>query len=303
MSRLFFAKTSVIDHAIMGPEGIQGGSYNLNFTAELPSEKFDEEQVVVDFSKGKKEVKELIDRHVSNPTQNGFDHKLWVPTRDVKVVHNDDGRITVEDDFSIITGPRDMFRFLDCEHSCIQDTEKMEMFMSDYVNSHIGGNGDVQYEVMLDEDAYPMYPLHGGSSVFSYFKYYHGLRNSSSYGCVNITHGHTSFVSVSSTGNKLIDADIADLIADLLDDHYIYHKDVRKDENTFAYDTSRRGPMRYYMKKQPFGLIELDVEPTVENIVEYVRTHPAFIELTENLPHSCEIFISEGLQKGAAFTI
>jgi 6-pyruvoyl-tetrahydropterin synthase len=302
MSKLFFAKTSVIDHAIMGPFGIQGGSYNLNFTAELPKEKFDEEQVVVDFSKGKKEVKELIDRHVSNPNQNGFDHKLWVPTRDVKVVHNDDGRITVEDDFSIVTGPRDMFRFLDCDHYGIQDEEKIEMFMTDYVNTHMD-SGEVKYEVMLDDDAYPMYPLHGENSAISYFKYYHGLRNSSSFGCVNITHGHTSFVSVAGGGDRSQQIIIADAIAGLLDDNYIYHKEVHKDENTFAYATSRRGPMRYFMKRQPDGMIELDVEPTVENIVEYVSTHPTIVKLAKGLKYPCEVYISEGLQKGAAFTV
>lgn len=296
MSKLFFAKTSVIDHAIMGPYGIEGGSYNLNFTAELPKEKFDDEQVVVDFSSGKKEVKELIDRHVKDPYVNGFDHKLWVPTRDTKVTEKHDGLITVEDEFSIVTGPADMFRFLDCDHDKIEDQDVIEMFMNDYVNEYI--KTDVIYDVMLDEESYPMHPLMTRPKTV-YFKYYHGLRNSSSYGCVNITHGHTSFVSVSGDHTY----ELAETIAFLLDDKYIYHKEVQKDEDVFEYETSRRGPMKYVMKYRPSGMIELDVEPTIENIVEYVRTHPTFIEEAKHAPPGTEIFISEGLQKGASFTI
>ena len=297
MSKLFFAKTSVIDHAIMGPYGIEGGSYNLNFTAELPKEKFDEEQVVVDFSSGKKEVKELIDRHVKNPYTNGFDHKLWVPTRDTKVTEGYDGLITVEDDFSIVTGPADMFRYLDCAHDDLLDYKKIERFMSDYVNEYI--KTDVVYDVRLDSDAYPMLPLHGEEYTLRYFKYYHGLRNSSSYGCVNITHGHTSFVSVKGKCGYMLAA----RIAQLLDGKYIFHKEVTNDARVFEYKTSHRGPMRYVMKKEPAGLIEIDVEPTIENIVEYVRTHPVFLEEAKFAVPGTEIFISEGLQKGAAFKI
>jgi 6-pyruvoyl-tetrahydropterin synthase len=70
-STLFLNKITVIDHALINREGlVQGGSYNLS--VKVSGEVKGEEQVVVDFSKLKSSIKNLID-----DTEKGYDHKLW----------------------------------------------------------------------------------------------------------------------------------------------------------------------------------------------------------------------------------
>lgn len=302
MSSLFFRKTSVIDHAIMGPEGIRGGSYNLNFTASLPKEKFDEEAVVVDFSSGKKEVKELIDRHVPDSHINGWDHKVWVPTRDTSVTSGD-GIIRVEDDFAIISGPSDMFRFVDCTHEDLVKQDVIEWFMTQYLNTFI--NTDVDYQVKLDQEAYQEaypYEVEGVEVSRAYFDYYHGLRNSSSFGCICVAHGHKSFVDVvTDPKDHLIGYDIAATIAGLLNHQYIYHKDVLH-AGAFSYTTQRRGPMSY-KPKVIIESIEINEEPTIENIVEWVKKQPEVIAAITSLDGPATIMISEGLQKGALWQV
>lgn len=299
VSELFFAKTSVIDHAIMGPGGIVGGSYNLNFTAQLPTDQFDEEQVVVDFSSGKKKVKELIDGHVctnqqDNPRMNGWDHKLWVPTKDVKIIWENPYTVSVQDDFSIVSGPSDMFKLVDCHADDLTSMEFVGNQMTKFINNAL--SSPVEYNVILDADAYPMGPFIKDPDYF-YFTYYHGLRNSSSYGCANITHGHLSFIAVS--GDAPLEAkDMAADIAAKLDGAYLYHEDIRSNVKgawNVNYTTSRRGFMSYTDKRDYVKKIVMSHEPTVENIVEMVKNwYPA---------RGYRFAISEGLQKGSLFTI
>jgi hypothetical protein len=75
-STMFLANLSVVDHAVLIPEGlIRGNSHNPSF--EVSGVVDEVENVVCDFSTIKKRMKQLIDDH-----DMGFDHKCWILTRE-----------------------------------------------------------------------------------------------------------------------------------------------------------------------------------------------------------------------------
>lgn len=72
MSSIVFCQPTVIDHAYIDRFGrVIGGSFNPDFVAT--GDLRDGEEVVADFSFGKKLIKDLIDSKSV-----GYDHKLWI---------------------------------------------------------------------------------------------------------------------------------------------------------------------------------------------------------------------------------
>ena len=71
-STMFLSDVTVLDHAYIDDSGfIVGGSFHpcFNVSGEIDGT----EQVVVDFSAIKKQIKALIDSK-----ETGYDHKLWI---------------------------------------------------------------------------------------------------------------------------------------------------------------------------------------------------------------------------------
>ena len=65
-------QVTTIDYAYINTEGqLLGGSYNADF--EVTGDIEFNEQVVIDFGKVKKAIKQIIDGKF-----HGFDHKLWI---------------------------------------------------------------------------------------------------------------------------------------------------------------------------------------------------------------------------------
>jgi hypothetical protein len=299
MASIYFNKISVVDHTRILPNGqSRGGSYNFNFVASLPSTRMSEEQVVVDFSSGKKDVKKIIDQHVFDPRENGWDHKTWVPTKcnDIRWVQIDEQAGCVDTPYLYLEAPLDSFRFLDSDVSDgMFATNEIRGEMQDFVQETLAPQADgVKYEVTLDEDPYPHVIHHAMAKATALFRYEHGLRHSTSYGCKNILHGHLSYVHVGHEDQQIASA-IALIVADMLDNSYVYHQGILQD-GWFSYENSRgRFGLRF---KQPKKFIALGTEPTIENIFDYVveglkTAHPAWMkELTF-------LEVSEGLQKGA----
>lgn len=301
MSSIFFNKISVVDHSRIDSLGESiGGSYNLNFTASLPSGKMGEEQVVVDFSSGKKDVKKIIDQHLFayDQSDNGWDHKTWVPIDNpiilfsIKTFSDKFPIGIVETPFLKMQGALDAFKLIKTPYLANPHIE-----MTEYIQKNLAPGPDgVKYNILLDEDPYPSVLHQARYQAMRIFRYEHGLRHSTSYGCKNILHGHLSFVRVGHV-EEAIANHIAESLANYLHNAYIYHKDIRRGD-VFSYSTSRGDFSLEF--KQVKKTIELNVEPTIENIFDHtVREFKSKTENARLMRGVTFIEISEGLQKGA----
>ena len=179
-SSMFLKNITVIDHAYIGRDGRQhGGSFHASF--DVSGRVDANEQVVIDFSTVKKDIKSIVDDKV-----NGFDHKLWFLTAysEGAVAISSSKEVTVKTSALEITAPQDIIRMVDCDN---YDTTKLSKIVGDYVETELAKKHpgiELKVTCVLNEE-----PVAKGYRV-EMFRYSHGLRNSTSWGCQNIAHGH-----------------------------------------------------------------------------------------------------------------
>lgn len=91
ISSMFLRNVTCIDHAFVDNRGfIEGGSFHQEII--VTGEVDEHEQVVVDFSSVKKQIKAIIDAK-----ETGFDHKLWIIKgwSDCQVIDLENGYVQV----------------------------------------------------------------------------------------------------------------------------------------------------------------------------------------------------------------
>ncbi len=287
-SSIFLSDLSVVDHAYINEHGqVIGGSFNPGFivTGSIDSV----EQVVIDFSTVKKSLKQLIDQHIWDPEKNGFDHKIWwiegfskgtieksdhadryiintpaltaeVPTDALKIIKNTDNYIP---NHSIEYIGQSLEQFLTKEMIKLYPDVNVKVECFNNINVHLI-NKNIPYK---------------------YFTYSHGLKDSTSYGCQNLLHGHLSFI-------QYHNDDIITRIAnDLNDAVFVNRSNIiidNENELTLTYTTPQRGYFTATYKKDSNKIIILDTETTIEWIAEFVKDT---YQITD-------FYISEGLSKG-----
>lgn len=215
---IYLCQPTVIDHAIINSKGcIVGGSCNPDF---IISGKVDPvEQVVVDFSKIKKQVKAAVDDQLT-----GFDHKLWivehysdckiyltVATQELEVAFDEynfklpfDTRVTIKTPYLVMELPLDAIRFIpNPTQRNLEDKSEAQEFIASSIEYHVLStlvelhpHNDIEVECQ-----YKCLPqIMGGTDDYkgalAMFQYTHPLPFSSSYGCQNIGHGHLSYIEV-----------------------------------------------------------------------------------------------------------
>ena len=300
-SKLFFNHSTCIDHAFIDNQGlVMGGSYHPVIT--VAGRVTEDENVVVDFSSGKKRLKAIIDH---DDGKIGFDHKLWViPGYSACSIGN-----YSDTHFEITTGIGTIIRLPKTDvhvvgvnyNGSIASTvaEDMKIILERELN------GEFEIDVTLTQMPFSITenPL--------MFRYSHGLKSSTSYGCKNIAHGHLSFLEVTKRkpeyrtdcqdcqiGDRLI----KEWIAIINESMFIMRENIIDDngtEITVRYDTPR-GEM--YMKinrnHQPHVITE--TETTIEHLAAFIekRLMNAFI-----LAKVEEFRVSEGLQKGVVYRV
>lgn len=136
------------------------------------------------------------------------------------------------------------------------------------------------------------------------FNYTHGLPKSTSWGCQNILHGHSSFLVLGGENGGFDQTELANTIAHSLNDSYLYdvNNEVETDAGFGLSYTTERGCFSLLLSSSPayaVDTIALRAAPTIENIVTYIATTYA-----ANLDAAGVTFlgISEGLWKGAHVT-
>jgi hypothetical protein len=282
-STLFLSNLSIVDHAYINHNGqIIGGSYNPSF---LVTGKVDDiENVVVDFSTIKKDLKKHIDKHGFDINNNGFDHKLWV------IENYSDCSVICEGDRVVITTPAFYGSFPSDAIRYISNPDSLD-FTDDFI-------GD-QFAQHLTDCLAPEYPgveievkcinsvdehIVDKDMPISFFRYSHGLKDSTSYGCQNLGHGHLSFLQVE-------DQDACEIIASELHDAVFINKTnitYQDDERISISYTSQRGFFFGTYIKALNKIIILNTETTIEHIAEYVASEYGI----------SDFYISEGLSKG-----
>ena len=281
-STIFFRYFTNLDCAFIDDEGMICGHSQL-LSCYMTGEPTEEESVVLDFSKGKKQLKAIID-----DVDTGLDHKLLVfKFSKYEKTILDDGRIKITTPYLEMELPVDAVNFID-DFGYISTLVNDEMKKL-YPNFNL--------ECKIESS------LQGYTNGFAkYFRYSHGLKDSTSYGCKNMGHGHLSFVEVLTNIDdvEIYNTVIAESIADHLNNAvFINEKNIiekTKDHITIQYETCERGLMKATYK-QPHKLIVLKTETTIEYIIEYVRK-----KFAKQLKGKT-LRISEGLQKGAQINV
>lgn len=302
-STLFLNKITVIDHALINQEGlIKGGSYNLS--VKVSGEVKGEEQVVVDFSKLKSSIKHLIDDN-----ERGYDHKLWFIRgySDGDVVISSEGGVSIKTPSCEMNIPENALKVFYSEYSwesLIQTVEvELENYLTYFLNE-LYPDINIKVSVSLDEDCY----VPNDSVDVVEFRYIHGLKNSSSWGCQNIGHGHLSFIAFEYNNSQSIKGFDLDTLLELEDVFIDLHNVFIFDENIISSDPeyttisyrTERGTFSASYKNACYNIIVMNKETTIENILDW------FVEQYSGELSRLDVqnvYISEGLQKGSFKTI
>lgn len=283
-STLFLRDLTCIDHAKIDSYGqLSGGSYNLDVLVSGDVEQ--NEQVVIDFSKCKKLIKDLIDDF-----DHGFDHKCWVSDFPIKEIpHTNNFR--VETPYLKLEGPEHLFRPL---NPTLTEEQNVQL----YLQSHLQ---EIYPTVKVEVHLRPIGFYRGGDARIL-FRYAHGLKHSSSCGCKRIAHGHLSFLELKTTdfaNRNLVGGVLHDIQSYIRNVYFAHRENVIVADSKFVtvgYTCDAGDDYQIELNTDVHDVIILDNETTVENLTEWI---------TEKFRHQLEaagvtrLYMSEGLMKGA----
>lgn len=303
-STLFLENVTAIDYAFLDPIDNTPQGRSLQLSVMVSGRVDEHEAVVVDFSKIKKTIKAIIDDN-----DHGFDHKLWVPedynTHHPQIeVYEDDGEI------EIVT-PK--FRSI-CPTNAIRFTgfigvSSIEKSITNHLETELRvvyPNIGIKVKATVCEDMWIPKTMRDYAMSFCYV---HGLKNSSSWGCQNINHGHLSWLAIcNKDGNGLfIPTDFySRLRREIHNAYFVWDENILKESEdtlTIGYHCDRGYFECEYNKDANIRIITTDT--TVENLAQwFVNTYRDELtsgELKEMGAHS--VYLSEGLTKGAYIEI
>ena len=288
---MFLSNISVVDHAYIDSNGhIVGGSFNPSFIVDGEVDEL--EQVVIDFSTCKKDIKAIIDSK-----EFGMDHKLWVGEfSNVEVVAEDTGfRLTTP--HWLIKVPKNALHFTTLQE---YTTSSVGEYLQQFVEKHLRQTyPTVKLTVLNNTDAHTVNIPDLGPMAF--FRYTHGLKNSTSWGCQNIAHGHLSYIRIAShdaIGAALVAQEIATTVDNTMFIWRENHTPHIKGDSV-AYSTER-GAFSLTMRSREPKIKLLSTETTIEHLVDVIA-HVFATEL-RNI-EATAIYVSEGLSKGAVHYI
>ena len=301
-SSMFLADVTCIDLAYVTHTGqIRGSSVSPKFI--VSGEVTEDESVVVDFSKIKKQIKALIDDR-----DTGYDHKLWLfqksdaqaytvscgPNDRIKVTTTSTEVILPSDAIKVVQTPCTTMEDMNVLDSCVEvDIENylMRALRLEYPSINV--------ECKLAFEGASMAEHTKGAKWFTYV---HGLKNSSSFGCQNSSHGHLSYVQLldANANWKHVKHPVLESIAQELDGTVFINAEnivVNTDDAIrIEYESCNRGTFTASYDKIKMKTQVLDTETTIECLVEFIKG-----QWWEELKRcgATHLAVSEGLSKGA----
>lgn len=293
-SCMFLSNSSIVDHAYIDDRGnVVGGSFNPSFL--VAGEVDPVEQVVVDFSSVKKQIKQIID-----DKEIGFDHKLWfIDGYSNGTVTFNGLDVVIDTPTTKLAMPANAVKLVEGDE---YSTDSAGKWMEDYVQIELSKlhpavgitvqcNNSVDCHVPFSDKTQP-----------ALFRYAHGLKASTSWGCKNIAHGHLSYIHVESPHQAAAIVVSAAIAHDIDDTIFIYEDNIVSDDGSWLYieyETERGRFAAEYLKSE-YKLVVLSTETTVEHLVEYVASHHKAKLIAIG---ATELYVSEGLSKGACVSL
>lgn len=313
-STIYFSNVTDLDCALCRNQFVIGRTFRVavNITGRVE----DEEQVVIDFSAAKKMLKQFID-----DGDIGLDHKLILFTEDYPniVTEYENGTSFIDTDYFELDLPNDAYKLIEGDSISNSIEAYLGTMLSQQMSQHYGF--EVRCQVLVSET--PILSVFENNfpnnfdfldAVQAEFTYVHGLKNSSSYGCQNIAHGHTSYILLQPK-NELthdIKVHLRNFMWDMTSCPIVFTtvENCTLDDtgtHTIQYESKHRGEFNMVVKPETmskrFKVIMLDApDTTVENLVDYMvnclREHwnPKLGVLEDYIE---TVYVSEGLSKGA----
>ena len=277
---LFFRNVSVVDHGYIDELGrVIGGSYFPNVT--ISGKVTEDENVVIDFSKGKSLIKEAFD--------DIMDHKIWLiegySNAEIKEDINNSNNYLIKTPVMESSIPK--WRVFQ-----MKQMDTFDSLIKDYLKVH---GLDVKVEVEMSENTF-------STQNNNTFRYSHGLKNSSSQGCKNPNHGHLSFIELE-CNNEYKKLKVKNKIIDELDKVvFIFRENITYEDSDIIkieYTVKNEYFKNTYLKKGNKIIIS-DEETTAENLINLISKRYEQ-ELKE--AGVTKLFLSEGLQKGSILNL
>ncbi len=287
-SSIFLNSITCIDYSILSKCGIiTGGSYMLSVEISYDTQ----DNASINFAQCKKLIKNYIDDN-----QLGFDHKLWVDPLYCTIVENDNRLIIAVDtipdfgqpyDVVNLELPKTSVKFI--HHDAVEEQINLEiqaLLQSNYPELNIQTSTKLTNTADTSIDHDPLVNR-------VYFNFIHGLKNSTSYGCQNIVHGHTSYFEYKT---KLIEPVDYPHYKNVI---FIYRENLVEDSDNVTIEyTSARGHFKFTFNRREYGAagvrtIVLDTETTIEHIANLIAT-----EFGSEISKLQYLKVSEGLQNG-----
>jgi 6-pyruvoyl-tetrahydropterin synthase len=282
---LFVNDLTVIDFSYLCTQrGMVGESWIVDLTLHG---ELDEQNMVLDFGKVKKQVKRIIDDTV--------DHKLVIPTEyantHVKHIDGEDYisvSFTCENNQNIsISSPADAYCFIDSDHINMDD---VIAHLAAVIKPQLPENvKKVELSLRTEE-----------ISGF-YYHYTHGLKKHDG-NCQRIAHGHRSKIQVFENGMKSprLEKELSALWRDIYvgTTEDVVHADqlqfINKSESqvAFKYESSQ-GKFELCMENEAVYIMPMDT--TVELIAQYLADKLK----QQNPDNDYKIIAYEGVAKGA----
>jgi len=322
--RIWLDRISCIDHGwcdSLSDNTIQGGSFMASFVVTGNIDPV--EQVVVDFSTLKHDIKAIIDH-----PETGLDHKLWVfPNAWDSCTPYREGyldriggigrreRVRLVNKTVSLDVPADAVAFIHCPSlTHTYSVKTAEAIVQDLVQKNLEAKyPGIQVECKLSEK--PDIPRVGDGleSSTRMFRYFHGLKHSTSKPCQNVAHGHLSFVTFFYSHNTDVSKvyeinQELDRMIRCIDKTAFFFTANRVESNISAdycaieYTTPERGRFRAEYHLGHNRLIGLDVETTIENLLGKLADTYSDIPMLKRLGVT-HIAMSEGLQKGSLISL
>jgi len=276
LERLFVDQLTVLDFSYLHPErGLLGESWLANI--ELGG-RLDEQGMVLDFGRIKKQVKQLIDRE--------FDHKLLIPADHPGLALKQTAQrhhlsfTTRAGEIIEHAAPNDAIQLVDTDQI---SPEVVAKAIEQRLRARLPANVN---SVQIDLKPEDIQGVH--------YQYSHGLKHHRG-NCQRIAHGHRSTLRIERNGRR--DPALERQWAERWRDIYIGNReDLRSREEAdcrhFAY-TSKQGAFSLTLPSARCVLI--DTDSTVENLARHI----AMSLHADHPDERFEVRAFEGVRKGA----
>lgn len=284
--QLFVNDLTVIDFSYLCPRrGVIGESWIVDLTL---IGSLDEQSMVLDFAKVKKQVKDIIDRQI--------DHKLAVPKlASQTIITTKDNGTRIEfcsenADHVGVFSPDEAFAMIDAEEVSMQS---VITFLTEKIHAQLPDNVE---QVILD--------LRAENINGFYYHYTHGLKKHDG-NCQRITHGHRSKVIVRENGMK--SPRLQKYWADRWQDIYLASAEDQLDFSQLSQLNTPANKDDYYAfgYESAQGYFELVIASKCTEIVPCDTTVECLAEFMngqlseQNTESSYQVTAFEGVAKGA----